>query len=319
MQYRKLGNTDLTVSALGFGGSPLGGGFRPVDEAEAIRTVHTALDLGLNFIDTSPYYGVTRSEILLGKALRTIPRDRYVLATKVGRYGMDDFDFSAARITRSVDESIQRLGVDHIDLIQCHDIEFGRLDQVVQETLPALRRLCQAGKVRWIGITGLPLQIYRYVLERTEVDTILSYCHYSLNDTALEGLLPTLTAKQLGIINAAPLSMGLLTDRGAPDWHPASADIRRICAAAAQACRQKGLDIQKLALQFSVSHPAIHTTLVGSANAENMRRNVEWVESPVDPEALATVQAMLAPIHNQTWLSGRPENNDPIPAAQTAR
>ena len=318
MQFRTLGNTDLTVSTLGFGGSPLGGGFRPVEESEAIRTVHTALDLGINFIDTSPYYGATRSEILLGKALRTVPRDRYVLATKVGRYGMDTFDFSATRVTHSVDESLQRLGVDHIDLIQCHDIEFGSLDQVVHETLPALRRLREAGKVRWIGMTGLPLKIYRYVLERAEVDTVLSYCHYSLNDTSLEGLLPTLTAKHLGIINAAPLSMGLLTDRGAPGWHPASAEIRGICAAAAQACRRQGLDIQRLALQFSVSHPAIHTTLVGSASAENMRRNIEWVETPIDPQALATVQSLLAPIHNHTWLSGRPENNDPIPAAQTA-
>lgn len=318
MQYRKLGSTDLTVSALGFGGSPLGGGFRPVEESEAIRTVHTALDLGINFIDTSPYYGVTRSETLLGKALRSVPRDRYVLATKVGRYGMDDFDFSAGRVTRSVDESLERLGVDHLDLIQCHDIEFGSLDQVVNETLPALRRLRDAGKVRWIGITGLPLKIYRYVLERTGVDTILSYCHYALNDTSLETLLPTLIAKQLGIINASPLSMGLLTDRGAPDWHPASPEIRRVCDAAAKVCRQQGLDIQKLAVQFSVSNPAIHTTLVGSANPENMRRNVEWVESSLDAQALATVQALLAPIHNQTWLSGRPENNDPIPAAQTA-
>lgn len=318
MRYRKLGKTDLSVSVLGFGGSPLGGGFRPVEESEAIRTVHLSLDLGINFIDTSPYYGATRSESLLGKALRTVPRDRYVLATKVGRYGMDDFDFSAARVTRSVEESLQRLGVDHIDLIQCHDIEFGSLDQVVTETLPALRRLRDAGKIRWMGITGLPLKIYRYVLERTEVDTILSYCHYSLNDTSLEDLLPTLAAKQLGIINAAPMSMGLLTDRGAPEWHPASAEIRRICAAAAHACRQQGFDIQKLALQFSVSHPAIHTTLVGSASPENMRRNIEWASTPIDSQQLAAVQAMLAPIRNHTWLSGRTENNDPVPAIPTA-
>lgn len=318
MQYRKLGQTGLTVSALAYGASPLGGAFHPVEESEAIRTVHLALDLGVNFIDTSPYYGLTRSEILLGKALRSIPRDRYVLATKVGRYGMNDFDFSAERVTRSVEESLQRLGVDHIDLIQCHDIEFGSLDQVVEETLPALQRLRDAGKVRWIGITGLPLKIFRDVLERTQVDTILSYCHYSLNDTALEGLLPFLEEKQAGIINAAPLSMGLLTDRGAPEWHPASDQIRRVCASAARACRAQGLDIQKLAIQFAVANPRIHSTIVGSANPDNMRRNIAWAETPIDPQQLTAVQAMLAPVHNHTWLSGRPENNDPLPAFQIA-
>src|SRR3954454_6599687 len=106
MLYRPLGRTGLEVSILSYGASPLGSVFRDVDEAEGIRTVHTALDLGINFIDVSPYYGLTRAETLLGKALRGIPRERYYLATKVGRYGEDSFDFSAGRVTRSVDESL---------------------------------------------------------------------------------------------------------------------------------------------------------------------------------------------------------------------
>src|ERR1041385_1323003 len=133
MKYRPCGPTGLQVSVLSYGASPLGSVFRPVDEAEGIRTVHTALDLGINFIDVSPYYGLTRAEEVLGRALATVPRDRYLLATKGGRYGESEFDFSAARVTASVEESLRRLGVEYVDLIQCHDIEFGDLDQVVNE------------------------------------------------------------------------------------------------------------------------------------------------------------------------------------------
>lgn len=309
MEYRVLGKTGLRVSALSFGGSSLGGVFREVTEGEGMRTVHTAVDLGINFIDVSPYYGLTRAETVLGKALREIPRDKYHLATKVGRYGDAEFDFSAERVRRSVDESLRRLQVQFIDIIQCHDIEFGALAQVIEETIPALRRIQQEGKVRFIGVTGLPLRIFRYVSERVQIDTILSYCHYSLNDTAFETLLPCLHEQELGIINASPLSMGLLTVRGAPAWHPAPMDVRTTCEMAAAYCRARGVAIEQLALQFAVANPGIHTTLVGTANPENLRRNVLWAEKPPDHDLLSEVLAILEPVHNKTWPSGRPENN----------
>jgi L-galactose dehydrogenase len=208
-----------------------------------------------------------------------------------------------------VEESLTRLGVDYVDLIQCHDIEFGSLDQVVEETLPALRRVVKQGKARFVGITGLPLKIFPAVLDRAEADTILSYCHYSLNDTALEGLIPYLQEKGVGIISASPLSMGLLTEKGVPEWHPAPENLRAACAKAAEHCRRRGADIAKLAIQFAVSHPHIATTLVGTANPENLKKNAAWIAEPIDKELLAEVQALLAPIHNQTWPSGRPEKN----------
>lgn len=156
MDYRALGNTNLRVSALSFGASPLGSVFREIDEDEGIRTVHTAVDLGINFIDVSPYYGLTRAETMLGKALKEIPRHRYYLETKVGRYGVEtqDFDFSAQRVTASVDESLARLNVDYVDIVPCHDIEFGDLDQVVNETVPALREVQAQGKVRYVGVSA---------------------------------------------------------------------------------------------------------------------------------------------------------------------
>ena len=309
MEYRPLGNTGLKVSVLGYGASPLGSVFRKINEADGIRTVHTALDLGINFIDVSPYYGLTRAEEVLGKALKTIPRDKYFLATKVGRYGENYFNFSRERVLTSVDESLQRLGVEHIDIIQCHDIEFVGLDQIVNETLPALRELQENGKVGFIGITGYPLKIFPEILEKTHVDTVLSYCRYSLNDTNLLGLIPYLQEKKTGIINASPLSMGLLTHRGVPNWHPASAEIVEACSTAAAFFQEHGVDIAQVAIRFSTSNPAVASTLVGTANPENIKKNVQWADVPVDEDFLSEIQKILSPVHNAAWLSGLPENN----------
>lgn len=309
MEYRKLGKTGLDVSVLSFGASSLGSVFRPIDESEGIRALHVALDLGINLIDCSPFYGITTAETVLGKALRGIPREKYILATKVGRYGEDEFDFSAERVTRSVDESLKRLGVEHIDIIQCHDIEYAPLDQIIDETIPALRKVQETGKAGFVGITGFPLAIFPAIMERIEIDTILSYAHYSLNDTTLQGLIPYLQAKDVGIIGASPLSMGLLTNRGSPDWHPATDEIKAGCAAAAAFCREQGVDIAQLAVQFSLRNPHIHSTLIGSADPENMRRNVEWLDAPVDEALIAAVLELLAPIRDKTWQTGLPENN----------
>lgn len=310
MQYKTLGKTGLSVSVLSYGASPLGGAFRSVNEATALRTVHAALDLGINLIDVSPFYGLTLAETRLGKALKGVPRERYILATKVGRYGMEKFNFSAERVTQSVDESLARLGCGHIDLIQCHDIEFGDIQQVIHETIPALKALQQQGKVRFVGVTGLPLKIFRDVLHATNIDTILSYCHYTLNDVSLETLFPLCQQKQVGIINASPLGMGLLTERGVPDWHPAPPEIVGTCNKAVQHCKQRGIDCAHVAMQFCCNNELIASTLVGTANPDNIRRNVEWLDQPLDPEITNEVLRILAPIHNKTWPSGRRENND---------
>ena len=309
MEYRTLGKTGLKVSIISFGAAPLGSEYRSIDESEGISAVHTALDLGINFIDTSPYYGRTKSEMVLGKALRTVNRDQYYLATKVGRYGLQDFDFTANRVIKSVDQSLTRLRTDHIDLIQCHDIEFADLDVVVDETIPALRKVQKQGKVRFIGITGLPLKIFRYVVERINVDTILSYCRYSLNDISLEGLIPTLEDKNIGTISASPLSMQLLTNKGAPDWHPADNKIKAACIKAAEHCRNKGTDISELGLQFALDNPRIHTTLMGTANPENVKKNIACVNQSPNTQLLSEILEILDPVRNKTWASGRLENN----------
>ena len=311
MEYRTLGKTGLKVSKLAFGGSSLGSVFRSVAEEDGIRTVHTALDHGINLIDTAPYYGATKAETVLGKALKGIARDRYLLATKVARFGPEigDFDFSAARVGSSIEESLQRLGVDYFDFIQVHDMEFGDIDQIVTETIPALRGVQAAGKVRFVGITCLPVRMFPLVMDRVEVDQIQSYCHYCLNDTALVGILPYLKDKGVGIFNSAPLAMRLLSGLGPPAWHPAPAELKARCAEAAALCAARGNDLSRLALQFAVACEDIPTTLVGTADPQRILRNIQEIGEPLDRELLDDVLAILRPVHDITWPQGRPENN----------
>ncbi|MCU0793292.1 MAG: aldo/keto reductase [Opitutaceae bacterium] len=311
MKYRTLGATGVNVSILAYGGSSLGAEFGVIDEAEGVRSVHVALDHGINLIDTAPYYGRTLAETVLGKALKGIARERYVLATKVGRYGKTaaEFDFSAARVKRSVDESLARLGVDHVDFIQVHDMEFGDIDQIVTETIPALREVQRAGKARFVGITCLPVRLFRQVMDRVDVDQIQSYCHYCLNDTALADHLPYLAQKKVGVFNSAPLAMRLLSDAGPPDWHPAPAELKRACAEAARICREHGTDLGRLALQFSLANPDIHTHVVGTASPKRVLANIADAEAPLDRDLLERLLAVLAPVHNLSWSSGRAENN----------
>ena len=311
MRYRRRGAGGPVVSELGFGASPLGGCYGTFAERDAITAVRTALEAGINFIDVSPYYGLTTAETLLGKALRGVDRDSYVLATKVGRYGDDVFDFTAGMVTSSVRASMVRPGVEHIDLIQCHDVEFGSLEQVAHESLPALRALQQSGTVRWVGVTGYTLPALLAIASRVPVDTVMSYCQYTVQDRRLAARAPEFAGAGVALINASPLGMGALADSGAPAWHPAPPQVLSRCEQAAALCRARGARLAKLALQFSVATSPCVTTVVGSASASHIRRDVEWIGEPLDADLLAEVEAILEPVRDTGWVSGRPGNQDP--------
>jgi len=313
MEYRSLGQTGLKLSALSFGASSLGAEFRAVDINEAIAAVPAALDAGMNFIDTSPFYGRGMSEVLLGAALRGIPRDRYLLGTKLGRYDKAHFDFSAKRVVESIDVSLHRLGVDYLDICLCHDIEFVEMQQIIDETLPALLKVKQQGKVRFIGVSGYPMKMFRFILDQTNLDVVLSYNHYTLQNTMFGDLVPYLKSKQVGIMNAAPFSARLLTNDPLPPWHKATPEVRRIAKQAADHCRDRGSDIAKLALQFSLANPEMTTCVTGSARPERIREWAKWAAEPLDLQLVAEVQQILLPIHNWFYIEGRPENNDPLP------
>ena len=303
----------MRVSNLGFGASSLGGVFHDIREAEGIEAVHTAVDNGINFIDVSPYYGHLKAEIVLGKALKEIPRDKYYLSTKVGRYGKDGkntWDYSAERVTASVYESMERLNIDYIDLINVHDVEFqgdlpGGLQKVVDETLPALVKLREKGVVGHVGITDLQPENLKWVIEHSEpgtVESVLSFCHYCLNDEMLLDYLDFFEQNNVGVINASPFSMGLLSQRGAPDWHPAPEPLKEACRKATEYCESQGCPIDKLAIQYSTSlNPRIATTLFSSANPKNVLKNIGYVNEPFDAALAQKVQEIIGDQMRVRW------------------
>jgi aryl-alcohol dehydrogenase-like predicted oxidoreductase len=310
MKKRLLGKTGLELPILSFGASSLGQEFRKVNLEEALRSVHVALDCGLNFIDTSPFYGRGMSEVLLGQALRGVARDSYTLCTKLGRYDLAHFDFSAKRVAESVDVSLHRLGTDHLDVVLCHDIEFVPMQQIVDETLPALRKIQESGKVRFVGISGYPMKAFQFVLAQAELDCVLSYNQYTLQNTRFaDELVPELKSRGVGVMNAGPFSARLLTNAPLPDWLKEPEEVKAAARKAAAHCQSRGVDIAQLALQFSIANPDITTTVAGSANPENIRKWSLWAAAPIDETLLREVQDIFAPVKNLGHTEGLPENN----------
>jgi aryl-alcohol dehydrogenase-like predicted oxidoreductase len=312
MKIRPLGKTGINLPVLAFGASSLGAEFRAITLEEAMQSTRTALDLGMNFIDTSPFYGRGMSEIMLGLGLKGVPRDSYLLGTKLGRYSDIHFDFSAKRVEESLHISLQRLKTDYLDILLMHDVEFVPLPQIWNETLPALRKLKQQGKVRAIGFSCYPLKTFHTVLDQVEdnVDCVLSYNRYTLQNTSfVTSLLPRLEAKGIGAMNAGPFSARLLTNAELPGWLKEPENVKQAARDAAKLCAVRGVDIAQLALQFSCEHPGIATTIAGSANPKNIAKWAEWLEQPMDRKLLADVLAIFEPVKDIGHIEGLPENN----------
>jgi L-galactose dehydrogenase len=309
VEYRKLGGTDLKVSVLGFGTAPLGDVYGTADPCEATRAVHMAIERGINFFDASPYYGLGLAEQRLGEAL-VGKREKIILASKVGRYGLDEFDFSAKRVTASIDESLKRLKTDHLDLLQAHDVEFGNFEQIVEETLPALRKIQKSGKARFIGITGYPTKLLARIAVQVPVDTILSYCHYNLLATNLdEDLTPFAKENSIGLINASALHMGVLTERGAPSWHPAPGAVHLAGQRVAGLCEGRGKSVSATSIRFCLDHPYVSSTLVGMSTQAEVIANMQLLQMRSDPGLLSEIRDEVGAAFNMDWPSGKPENN----------
>ncbi|HZQ52046.1 MAG TPA: aldo/keto reductase [Bryobacteraceae bacterium] len=298
MEYRVLGKTGLQLSVIGFGASPLGNEFGAVDPKEGERAVHLAIDQGINFFDVSPFYGRTLAEERLGAALAG-RRERVVLSTKCGRYDLRQFDFSAARVQTSIEESLRRLQTDFVDLLIAHDIEFGDPEQIIHETIPAMRKLQAEGKTRWVGISGLPLPLLAGVAVRAEVDFVLSYCHYNLLVRDLDrDLTPVLRERGTGLVNASPLHMRVLSEAGPPDWHPASEVVKQAGAKIVALCKEHGVDPAILALRFCLDHPYVSSTLVGMSATAEVNTNLKALDFQPDPALLREIEQIVSPVNN---------------------
>jgi L-galactose dehydrogenase len=310
MEYRVLGKTGLRVSVLGFGAAPLGNDYGTIDSGEGELAVHSAIDRGVNLFDTSPYYGRTLSEQRLGAALAG-RRDQIVLSTKLGRYDRNEFDFSAGRVRSSVDESLRRLQTDYVDLLIAHDIEFGDRERIISETVPAMRKVQESGKARFIGISGLPLKILADVAERARVDFVLTYCRYNLLNRDLDRwLTPVVEKHNLGLIGAAAVHMGILAKQGPPPWHPAQAEVKEAGARIVALCESRGVDPVAIAIRFTANHPLIASTLVGMPRRAEVEDNVAALGNSIDRELLDEIDEIVAPVQNMIWPSGLPENDD---------
>ena len=312
METRPLGTTGIHLPVLSFGASSLGAEFRPIDLNEAFRAVHTALDLGMNFIDTSPFYGRGMSEVMLGQALKGVDRDSYILGTKLGRYSLEHFDFSAKRVDESIHVSLHRMNTDHLDILLLHDVEFVKLPQIWEETIPAVLKAKEQGKVRAIGFSCYPMACFNSVLNHVEndIDCVLSYNQYTLQNTAFaDDLIPRLKDKNIGAINAGPFSARLLTNAELPVWLKEPEEVKAAARSAAKLCADNGVDIAQLALQFSCENPDIASTVAGSANPNNVAKWAKWLAEPIDRELLIAVQEIFEPVKSIGHIEGLPENN----------
>lgn len=311
MEYRTLGQTGLSLSTLSFGGAPLGDLFGELDEAAAIDAVHAAIDGGINYFDTAPLYGFGLAEERLGRALKG-RRDEVIVATKCCRDGFTEFDFSGARVTASVEESLERLGTDRIDVLQIHDVEFGTVKDVLESALPAAHRLKEAGKVRFVGITGLPVRYLRSLAEVAELDTLLSWGHCNLlEDEMEEELVPIAKERGIGLINASPVLQGLLTEREPPEWHRSPKPVLDMAPRVAALCREAGVDVAAVAVAYAVRRPAITTTIVGMRSRAEVEANIAALDLQIPDGLLARIETLVAPVKNMMWFEGRPENNLP--------
>lgn len=309
MQYRILGKTGLEVSILGFGASPMGNVFDPVDEKEAQSAVHYALDHGINFFDVSPFYGLTLAESRLGKALEGKRKD-IILASKCGRYDLQDFNFSRKRIFQSIDESLTRLKTDYLDLFQLHDIEFVDKQLILEEAVPAIQEVVQSGKARFWGITGLPVRYLAQIARETNPDTVLSWAHYNLlEDEINDELVPLSQEMGFGLMNAAPLMQRILSDAKLPAWHRSPDEVKAMQPVLLELCKSYGVRLSGVALRYALDHPQIATTITGMCELAVVKQNVAAVDFQIPTELLEKIENLLAPVKNRMWFEGKEENN----------
>lgn len=309
MEYRKLGKTAESISILGFGASPMGDVFEVSNEQDGIRAVHHAVDQGINFFDVAPFYGETLAETRLGKALLGKRNDVF-LATKCGRYGLQDFDFSTKRILQSIDESLLRLKTDRIDLFQLHDIEFVPKSQILHEAMPAIERILESGKARFWGITGLSVRYLAQVARETNPDTVLSWAHYNLlADEINTELVPLSKLMDFGLMNAAPLLQRILSDQPLPIWHRSPDMVKEIQPKLLALCASFGVKLSDVAIRYALDHPGIATTIVGMCDLSTVKQNLSVLDFGIPEGLLATIENLVSPVKNQIWFEGLEENN----------
>lgn len=283
----------------------------------ATEILSRAFDLGIRALDTSSYYGP--SEIIVGKALASIkteyPRDSYYICTKAGRVAENEFDYHPESIRKSVQRSLERLHTKYIDVIYLHDVEFVDTQSALN-AIEELFKLKQEGLVNYVGLSGYPVDyIYKLAVTvkeklATPLDIVLSYCHFCLQNTQLESYAPQFLADaQLKVlVNASPLSMGLLRSQGPHNFHPASPELKDAVSKVAEYTKSQGTDLADLAIRFSLSHWT-GPTVIGLSSVSEIENVVKvyWASreaSAKDQLMISEVRRILGDQYNKSWDSG---------------
>jgi D-threo-aldose 1-dehydrogenase len=311
MNRNSIGRTDVHVTEVGFGGAPIGNLYKPVSDEDALAAVRAAWDGGARYFDTAPHYGLGLSERRLGAALRELPRDEYVLSTKVGRllvhnpaptgsdladggFAVPDTltrrcDYSRDGVRRSLDASLDRLGLDRVDIVYIHDAE-EHMEQALRGAVPALVELRAQGAIGAIG-AGMNFvePLLRFVTE-ADVDAVMLAGRWTLADRTGEQLLTVCAEREISLVAAAPFNSGLLSrpypaDDAQFDYGPAPADVLDFARRLAATCDATGTTLPHAAMQFPLRHPAVPTVVVGMRTAEQASANLAWATRPL-PAAL---------------------------------
>jgi len=304
---RELGRSGVLVTRLMFGGAPIGGLFAPVSSAQAAATLEAAWAAGVRAFDTAPHYGVGLSERRLGAFLTSQPRDEFVICTKVGRllvpasgqvdgnegfYGTPHLtrvrDYTPAGVRASLEASLERLGLDRIDIALIHDPEAHR-QQAVGEAYPALAQLRSDGVIRAIGIGMTQVRLLEWFLPRTDLDCVLIAGRYTLLDTSAGmTLLPECKRRGVGVLAGGVFNSGILVDPrpGATfDYKPADPVLLSRAQRIQLECARRGLASGALAQQFVLRNPAVTAIVVGARSPEEITLDTDQVRTPI-PEAV---------------------------------
>jgi D-threo-aldose 1-dehydrogenase len=307
----RLGGSEVSVSALGFGGAVIGNLYRAVDDDTALGAVDAAWDVGIRFFDTAPHYGLGLAEQRLGRALAGRPRDELVVSTKVGRLlvpapehagsrdeaGFDVpadhervWDFSADGVRRSMEASLYRLGLDRVDVVLLHDPD-DHWEQAVGEAYPALHELRSQGVISAIGVGMNQWQLLERFAAETDVDAVMLAGRYTLlEQSAADTMLPTCLRRGVSVLAAGVFNGGVLaTDEPGPeamyDYAPAAPELRARVARMTEVIHRHGASLPQVAMAFVAAHPAVASVVVGARSADEVRANAERFDRPV-PAAL---------------------------------
>ena len=315
-----LGTTRLRLPRIGLGSAPLGGLYSSVDEPEAVRTLHRAIELGASYVDTAPLYGHGRSERAIGKALSTLPRNEFVLSTKVGRLlvPVDEppdpneiveasFDFSRDGVLRSLEESLERLGLDRVDILYVHDPDGGvslhedfsgqdyYYRQVLDEALPALADLRSQGVIGAVGVGMNFWQMLARFARDGDFDCFLVAGRYTLLDqTALPELLPLCQSRNISIVIGGPYNSGILASDLSPGakyfYRDAPPEVLEQARRIKSVCDRYGVPLKAAALQFCLGHPAVSAIIPGARSVAEVEENCQMVDFPVPSDMWAELR-----------------------------